>query len=81
MNVGHILKRNCCWYNNNNNNNSKNKHLNLKLKTKHTLERIKNYGKDTLKNLNITWNMNGNHICLKYVLKFVCLKNKYNIKN
>lgn len=32
------------------------------------------------KNLNITWNMNGNHICLKYVLKFVCLKNKYNIE-
>lgn len=38
------------------------------------LEKIKNYRKDTLKNLNITWNMKGNHICLKYVLKFVCLK-------
>lgn len=25
--------------------------------------------------------MKGNHICLKYVLKFVCLKNKYNIEN
>lgn len=48
------------------------KHLNIKLKTKHMLEKIKTYRKDTLKNLNITWNMKGNHICLKYVLKFVC---------
>lgn len=43
------------------------------LKKLKTIEKI-------LKNLNITWNMNGNHICLKYVLKFVCLKNKYNIE-
>lgn len=43
-NVGHILKRNCRWYNNNNN--SK-KHLNIKLKTKHVLEKIQNYRKDT----------------------------------
>lgn len=43
------------------------------LKKFKTIEKI-------LKNHNITWNMNGNHICLKYVLKFVCLKNKYNIE-
>lgn len=43
------------------------KHLNIKLKTKHMLEKIKNYRKDTLKNLNME------HERKSYLLK-ICIE-------